>query len=125
MTEHDLKRVNVTETFPCDLYKYLTETRKVQIDVISGPLVTRRTKSQKEIEQLNIANSHSAAAFALIRKILKESTVDPETNNLIYQGEVLTSEKLKTEVELNCCRLGSISMETIIAGGVQATDPHC
>lgn len=97
----------------------------MQIDVISGPLVTRRTKSQKEIEQLNIANSHSAAAFALIRKILKESTVDPETNNLIYQGEVLTSEKLKTEVELNCCRLGSISMETIIAGGVQATDPHC
>ena len=50
------------------------------------------------------------------------STIEP--GMLVHDGTVLTSERVKAEIEMELLRHGCALDETIVAGGTQAADPH-
>lgn len=77
------------------MYKHLAD-KGLKVEIVSSLLPTRRTKTPQEIEYLKIANNVSCLCFKFIRDVLKKSTVDENTKELIYEGKVLTSEWLKT-----------------------------
>lgn len=93
------------------------------ITVAEGPLLPdRELKSRAEAAALRQGNACSAAGLATAEKILRASKISGR--ELLYRGSPLTSERLKTAIEIACLTAGGISANTIAAGGDQACDPH-
>ncbi|HEX2097964.1 MAG TPA: Xaa-Pro peptidase family protein [Rubrobacteraceae bacterium] len=83
----------------------------------------RRSKSEVEISYIEKTQRAIEAACVLAVAILKESEV-AENGTLLYEGEALTSERLRFEIDIELLRRGCAADGTITAGGVQTADPH-
>ena len=55
--------------------------------------------------------------------VLRETDID-SAGRLIWNGEVLTSEILRGEIDLEMVKLGMLPTGTICAGGEQGSQPH-
>lgn len=83
----------------------------------------RATKTEEEeIAYLAQVQAANEAAMATVEDLLEQATVDDGV--LLYEGEVLTVERVKTELELELLRQGCVLQETILACGVDAAEPH-
>lgn len=82
----------------------------------------RICKTAAEVEALKKGNEASAAGFQAVRKALKEAKI--KGGKLIYQGRVLTSERLIELISLAALSKDAIALHTIAAGGDQACDCH-
>lgn len=82
----------------------------------------RERKSAFEQAEIAKANDVASACFCLAEEILRTSEI--RGDRLIYQGEILTSEFLRTEIEKLSISLGADALDTIAASGIQACDPH-
>jgi Xaa-Pro aminopeptidase len=112
----------VPQDFPLGLYKELRDLG-VRINVSAGPLFPQREiKSPSEAAALKEGNRCSAAGIGAAERVLRASRI--RSGRLLYQGRVLTSERLKVAIETACIEAGSVSTGTIAAGGDQACDPH-
>jgi len=83
----------------------------------------RRAKTDKEISNIEKTQSAVEAACAHAVEILEESGIEDD-GTLEWQGETLTSELLRAEIDVELLRRGCAADGTIVAGGQQATDPH-
>jgi Xaa-Pro aminopeptidase len=83
----------------------------------------RRAKTEGEISHIEKAQAAVEAACAHAQSILKESEVERD-NALIWRGKPLTSELLRSEIDVELFRLGCAADGTIAAGGSQGADPH-
>jgi Xaa-Pro aminopeptidase len=84
----------------------------------------RRTKTEEETAHIEEVQRAVEEACARAARILKESDVARD-GTLDWRGATLTSEVLRSEVEVELLRRGCSADEgTIIAGGAQAADPH-
>jgi Xaa-Pro aminopeptidase len=83
----------------------------------------RRSKSEEEISHIEKTQRAVEEACARAVGILKESEV-AENGTLLYEGETLTSERLRSEIDIELLRHGCAADGTITAGGTQAADPH-
>jgi Xaa-Pro aminopeptidase len=114
--------LTVPGDFPAGLYKDLRDMG-VKVDIAQGALFPEREiKSRSEAEALREGNACSAAGLGAAERVLRASRI--KGGRLIYQGSVLTSERLKIAIETACLERGSLSSNTIAAGGDQACDPH-
>lgn len=112
----------VPEHFPAGLATRLTQL-KLKVEVADGPIFPRREiKSELEARAIAEGNRCSAAGIAAAEAVLRQSRI--KGGALLYQGSPLTSERLKTAIEIACLEAGAISLNTIAAGGDQACDPH-
>lgn len=112
----------VPEHFPAGLATRLTQL-KLKVEVADGPIFPRREiKSELEARAIAEGNRCSAAGIAAAEAVLRQSRI--KGGVLLYQGSPLTSERLKTAIEIACLEAGAISLNTIAAGGDQACDPH-
>ncbi len=115
----------VPPDFPAAVYDKLL---KLGLDVVVGgsPFFPNRAiKTAEEIEFLRQGNRASCAGFRAVERVLKESTIN-RAGYVVYQGRVLTSERLRLEIEKACLDFGGINIEGVIAAaGVQGTDCHC
>ena len=83
----------------------------------------RRAKTEDEISHIEKTQRDIEAACAHARAILEESEIG--TGNALYwQGETLTSEILRGEIDVELLRRGCMADGTIVAGGPQGADPH-
>lgn len=83
----------------------------------------RRVKTEEEISHIEVAQKAIEEACEHAVQILQEAETSDGT--LIWRGEALTSELLRSEVEVELLRRGCSADEgTITAGGAQAADPH-
>ena len=115
-------RFTVGEDFPAGVYEKLFELG-LDLEVAEGPLFPQRElKTPAEAAAIAEGNACSAAGFAAAERILRASKI--KGSELLYQGKPLTSERLKVAVETACLEAGGVSLNTIIAGGDQACDPH-
>ncbi|NDH86859.1 aminopeptidase P family protein [bacterium] len=91
-----------------------------QFSVKGGPRHFKRG-----LKQAAVAQAIRAAEAGLTRavEILRNSKVRKK-NLLSWAGSTLTSERLRTEMEIACLRHGSLTRDTIVSGGQQACDPH-
>ncbi len=114
--------LTVPRDFPAGLYRDLRDMG-LRLDISEGALFPEREiKTRSEAEALREGNRCSAAGIGAAEKVLRASRI--KRGRLIYQGSVLTSERLKVAVETACLERGSVSSNTIVAGGDQACDPH-
>ncbi len=83
----------------------------------------RRQKTEEEISYIERTQKAVEESCAHAVGILRESEV-AEDNTLVYGGEALTSERLRSEIDVELLRRGCAAEGTITAGGAQAADPH-
>jgi Xaa-Pro aminopeptidase len=112
----------VPEDFPAAIYDKLFELG-LDLIVADGPLFpAREFKTPAEAAAIREGNRCSALGFAAAEQILRRSRI--AGRRLMYQGKILTSERLKFAIEVACLEAGAVSADTIAAGGDQACDPH-
>jgi len=108
--------------FPAGLYKDLCDLG-LRIRVSPGALFPEREiKSPAEAAAVREGNRCSAAGIAAAERLLRASRV--RSGRLFHRGSVVTSERVKSAVEIACIEAGAVSNFTIVAGGDQACDPH-
>ncbi len=123
LSAHDVTSVAVPETFPLGTADGLREfdvTVRADTDGIVESI--RATKTESEIEHIRAAQKANEAAMARAEELLRVASIDD--GKLIYDGEVLTSERLKEAIEIELLRSGYALDETIVACGSDAADPH-
>lgn len=118
-----IREFRVSSRFPTGL---AFELQAAGIRIIPQPenalFPERIVKNAEEIEALRKGNAASAAGFHAVRRALKASKIKGDT--LIYQGSVLTSERLREIISIAALEHGAIALHTIVAGGDQACDCH-
>jgi Xaa-Pro aminopeptidase len=82
----------------------------------------RATKTDAEIDHVRATQVANETALAAAEELL--AAADAENGRLHHDGEVLTAERVKEEIEITLLREGCALEETIVAGGVQGADPH-
>lgn len=115
--------VDVPESFPLGIADRAGK-RGLRFRVRRGPFFSeRQQKSDEEIGWITEALRIAEAGMERAREILQESR--PDAKRLLrWEGDVLTSERLRGEIEAVIARHGGIAEHSIVAGGVQACDPH-
>jgi len=83
----------------------------------------RATKTDEEIDNIRDAQHANEAAMARAEELIDAATADDD-GVLHHDGEVLTSERVKEEIEVTLLRHGCALDDTIVACGRDAADPH-
>ena len=83
----------------------------------------RQFKDNNEIKHLREGLRVAESGMRRALNIIKEAVVRPD-GLLEYNGEVLTSEFLRSEINITMIRLGGFSDTTIAACGASAAEPH-
>ncbi len=121
---HSLDGFSVPADFPL-----LTadEMRSAGLSVIAEPgefwperQFKTRAEADEIVKALRATEQGMRRAFALLAAA--EIGAD---NALLLEGAPLTSERLRTAIELEFMRNGATAESTIVAGGVQGARPHC
>ncbi|SEH40863.1 Xaa-Pro aminopeptidase [Halopenitus malekzadehii] len=94
----------------------------VAVDHEDAVASLRAVKSDDEVNRIRTAQRATESAMAAAESLLSEATVEDGT--LVHGGDVLTSERVREEIEVTLLRHGCASEETIVAGGAHAADPH-
>ncbi|MFC6988464.1 M24 family metallopeptidase [Haloplanus sp. GCM10025708] len=82
----------------------------------------RAVKRPDELDRIREAQRANEAAMAAAEELLAAASVD---DGVLYRdGDPLTSEAIRTEIELTLLRNGCALDETIVACGADAADPH-
>ena len=123
LDSYDVEAVAVPPTFPVST---ADDLRDHDIDVLvdDGRAITgiRSRKTDTEIEHVRAAQRANEAAMRAAEDLIESAeVVDGE---LRYEGEALTSERVKEEIEVTLLRHGCALDETIVACGRDAADPH-
>ena len=123
LAEAEVDAVAVPERFPLDTADGLRE-REVTVDPDAENTITtiRATKTAEEVEHVRAAQRANETALAAAEELLAAATT--EDGRLHYDGEPLTAERVKEEIEVTLLREGCALAETIVAGGPQGADPH-
>ena len=124
LAAHGVESVAVPPRFPLSTADGL---REQGIDVTPDPegVVTeiRATKTDEELDHIRQAQRANEAAMARAEQLLADATID-EKRQLVHDGEVLTSERVKEEIEVTLLRHGCGLDDTIVACGRDSADPH-
>ena len=83
----------------------------------------RRAKTAEEVAHVEKAQSAVEEACEHAVTILREADV-AGSGTLLWRGETLTSEILRSEINVELLRRNCLGDGTIAAGGSQAADPH-
>ncbi|MEO5958869.1 MAG: Xaa-Pro peptidase family protein [Opitutaceae bacterium] len=120
--ELGLRRFTVPADFPAGIYAKL-QALGLAVEIADGLLFPERElKTPVEAAAIREGNRCSAIGLAAAEAVLRASKI--EGRSLRYRGAPLTSERLKFAIETACLAAGSVSANTIAAGGDQACDPH-
>ncbi len=82
----------------------------------------RATKTEWEIERVRATQRANEAAMATAEELLASAEVDDGV--LYHEGDPLTSERVKREIEITLLRHGCSLDDTIVACGADGADPH-
>jgi Xaa-Pro aminopeptidase len=123
LRQRRVKRAVVPSDFPLGLAHAL-QSSGIKLEPISGLFDARREfKQNEEIKKLQHAIELTEIGLARAYELLRASEIKPG-RKLFWSGKRLTSELLRAEIECAILRAGGMPMNTIVAGGNQACDPH-
>lgn len=121
---YHIREFQVAPRFPAGLAFALRDAGlKISMPSSTGLFPERELKTAEEVESLRKGNRASAAGFRVVAKTLAESTV--RRGQLVHQGKVLTSERLRDLIAQAALAEGAVALHTIAAPGDQAIDNHC
>jgi Xaa-Pro aminopeptidase len=126
LEDHGVESVATPYRFPGGVADGLRE-HGVAVDADPRERVEgiRAVKTDEEIEHVRAAQAANESAMAAAERLLRAADVaDDGSGTLRYEGETLTSERVKKEIEVALLREGCALDETIVACGSDAADPH-
>jgi len=102
---------------------------EVAVDTDDRIREVRAVKTDEEVDAIREAQRANEAAMRAAEALIAGAEVagegdDTETGVLLHDGDALTSERVTEEIEVTLLRHGCALDQTIVAGGVQAADPH-
>jgi Xaa-Pro aminopeptidase len=121
LKDHGMKRIGVPFRFPIGIYKDLLDD--FEILIVENPVSKwRAIKSQTEIEAISCVQNACQYAMQLAIELISKSK--PNGEQLRRKDEPLTSEQVRGVIEMALLERGCDAVDTIVAGGLQAVDPH-
>ncbi|WP_435182743.1 M24 family metallopeptidase [Halobellus sp. EA9] len=127
LSDRDVDAAATPDRFPLGPADRLRE-RGVAAEAETEDVVTeiRARKTDEEIEWIREAQRANEAAMRATNDLLDAATIGEgdDGDALRYEGEVLTSERVKREIETTLLERGCALDETIVACGADAADPH-
>ena len=123
LKHHGIRTAEVPDSFPIGLFRQLEKTG-IRLSPVPDPFFPARLRKSR-LEIRHIGQALRAAETGLRRgiEVLRAAKIGPR-QILRWGGSILTSERLRIEIESACLRAGALAKDTIVAGGVQACDPH-
>ncbi len=113
----------VAEDFPAGLLERL-RARHLRVEVATeAVLPAREIKTAREAAAIRAGNRVAAAGFVAAEALLRRAKIVGK--KLVLDGRPLTSERVRLAIEVACLEAGGLALDTIVAGGDQACDPHC
>ncbi len=123
LADHGVTSVAVPNRFPVGTADGLRELDvAVQPDDTSVITEIRATKTDEEVEHIHVAQKANEASMHAAEDLIAGATV--EDGILHHEGEPLTSERVREEIEATLLHHGASLDETIVACGSGAADPH-
>jgi len=117
-----LKEVCIPREFPVYLADKLRN--EVNVKVVKNPiLASRECKGDKEIVMMKETTKITEEAISRAIDMIHKSK--PTDDGLVFEGTILTSELVRTEIETYLLKKGCFADGTIVAGGRISSIPHC
>ena len=121
---YGIQRFFIPNNFPAFIYKQLIEHPQFTVDFDEKFFKTQRAiKTETEIAEIRKACALTAATLEHAKAILK--ACETRSEQLYWEGEILTSERLRFLMESYCHEHGGKADGTIVACGQEAANPHC
>ena len=123
LRRHGIRSAEIPASFPVGLFRELRRAG-LRLRPVPEPFFPERLK-KSHLEIRHLAQALRAAEAGLHRgiEVLRAARIGPR-QILRWGGSTLTSERLRIEMESACLRAGALAKDTIVAGGLQACDPH-
>ncbi len=120
-----VRRAEVPASFPLGLGQGLAKAG-VRLAPAKGLFWKEREhKSPEELKKIRQALAVTEAGMARGIEVLRASAPRSASNPILtWCGATLTSESLRAEIDAAVLRAGGLPANTIVAGGLQACDPH-
>ncbi|MDD5768342.1 MAG: Xaa-Pro peptidase family protein [Methanothrix sp.] len=121
LRDRGVKRLGVFGDFPVRIYLDLAED--FEIFVHESPVSEmREVKTAEEIEAIRYSQRACEEAMKLAIEMIRRSR--PSGEILVLDGEPLTSERVRSAIDVSLLERGCEAEDTIVAGGSDAADPH-
>lgn len=121
LRDRGVRRLGVPLRFPAGIYRDLS--RDFDISVVGSPASRwRAVKTDGEISAIREAQRACEEAMRVAVDLISSS--EPKGEVLFRQGEALTSEQVRGKIEVCLLDRGCEAVDTIVAGGAEAVDPH-
>jgi Xaa-Pro aminopeptidase len=123
LRERKIRRIFVPGSFPHGLARELRQVG-ITVDVKKGGIFPQREcKRADEVKKVSAALMMAEVGLAEGIQALKQSKIARD-GRLMYHGVPLTSEKLRSIIDIAIIQAGGLANHTIVAGGKQGCDPH-
>ena len=121
LLDHSISRLGVAYSFPAGIFQHLS--RHFDIQILESP--ARRARAKKRPQEIEcITSAQRACERAMRRAADLIASSEPQGDILCRQGQPLTSEQVRRAIDISLLEDGCEAADTIVAGGVQAADPH-
>jgi len=120
--DNKVNQISVPYFFPSGVF---VELQNLGLKIIPEKVFFPQRKVKKKHEIAKIAEALKIAEKAMQKavQIIGEATVT-RNNTLNWNGEPLTSEILRKNINLELCKNDAIAKETIVACGKDSSEPH-
>ncbi len=126
LDEYDVRKVAVPQEFSLYTADEL-RGRGYGVETVADPVgETRATKDDDEIDATRTVQKANEEAMRRAQKLLEEAETETRDGDdvLVHDGETLTAERVKTEIEVALVRERCSLDTTIVACGEGGADPH-
>jgi len=124
LKEHKVTKALVPASFPLGLANDLQDDGKIKLHPAKGLFYPQREfKSDDELKLVRKALAITEAGLARGVEVLASAKIGPK-RQLSWGNGILTSERLRAEIDSAILHAGGQPANTIVAGGEQACDPH-
>jgi Xaa-Pro aminopeptidase len=122
LKERGVTRLLVPENFGFEHARKL-QARGYELSTKPEPFFEKRAvKTEAEVEFIETTQRAVESAVARAIDLLRDASV--EDGRIMSGGEPVTSERIKQIINVSLMEQNCVAQHTIIAGGIQACDPH-
>jgi Xaa-Pro aminopeptidase len=121
LRDHNVKRLGVPFQFPAGIFQHLCKDFEVTIQE-SPASHWREVKTDAEKAAIRLTEKACERAMKLATKLIANS--EPCGEILYHNGQPLTSELVRSQIEVSLLEDGCEAVDTIVAGGTSGADPH-
>ena len=119
--KYTIEQFFVPNDFPAFIYAQIASEVSINFDKYFFE-TQRAIKTNSEIIEIQKACELTAQGIDFTKNILRQSQVKDQL--LYHEGQILTSKTLRSMLESYCLSLRGYATDTIICGGIEASNPH-